>query len=113
MLTHTSEQQEMSNKTVLCNLTENQYRAINLAYGSMGLLAATICVLILAGLLLVLKKKAWESPVKRLNLALIITIALSSLTFALAGFYTYTSPPRGSWCVAIGFLQAYWIYSTL
>ena len=101
---------EMSNNTVPCNLTQNQYRAITLAYGLIGLLTVVICGLILGSLLLIHKKKAWESPVKRLYLVLAISIALSSLTFALAGFYT--SPPTG-WCITIGFLIDYCSTSTL
>ena len=94
----------MSNDTVQCNETQNEYRSTGLVLSIIGIIGAVICGLILASLLLILKKKSWESPVKRLGLALTIFIALSSLTSSLIDAVFYLGI---SWCAVNVFLVSY------
>ena len=107
-------QQEMSNNTVQCNGTQSQYRSTGLVLSIIGILGIIICGLILAFLLLILKKKAWESPVKRLGLALTISITLSSLTSSLIFALIYIFTPLAiSWCAVNVFFASYWDMSIL
>ena len=107
---HLHKQQEMSNNTVQCNETQNQYRITSLTVGMIGIVGVILCGLILASLLLILKKKAWESPVKRLGLALTISTALSSLTYAAINLST---PSPAGLCRVNVFFEACWGTSTL
>ena len=102
---HLHKQQEMSNNTVQCNETQNQYRLTSLTVGMIGIVGVILCGLILASLLLILKKKAWESPVKRLGLALTISLAIYLLTNAASNLST---PPPAGLCRVYVFFNVCW-----
>ena len=95
----------MSNNTVQCNETWSQYRPTILAVGVIGTIGVILCGLILASLLLILKKKAWKSPVKRLGLALTISFAIYLLTSAAINLST---PPPAGLCTVYVFFDACW-----
>jgi len=82
----------------------------SLTVGVIGILGVILCGLILASLLLILKRKAWESQVKRLGLALTISTALSSLTCAAINLST---PSPAGLCRVNVFFQVCWGTSTL
>ena len=95
----------MSNNTVQCNETWSQYRPTILAVGVIGIIGVILCGLILASLLLILKKKAWESPLKRLGLALTISFAIYLLTCAAINLST---PSPAGLCKVYVFFDACW-----
>jgi len=76
----------------------------SLTVGVIGILGVILCGSILASLLLILKKKTWESHVKWLGLALAISTALTSLTCAAINLST---PPAGL-CRVNVFFEACW-----
>ena len=107
---HRYKQQEMPNNTVPCNETQIQYRSTSLAIGVIGTIGVIICGLILASLLLILKKKVWESPVKRLGLAFTISFAIYSLTSTAINLST---PSPAGLCRVNVFFEVFWGTSTL
>ena len=95
----------MSNNTVQCNETQSQDESAILALGVIEIIGVSLCGLILAAVLLILKKKAWESPVKRLGLALTISFAIYLLTTAAINFST---PSPAGLCKVYVFFDACW-----
>ena len=108
-LPHSSQDTEHSlilNCTGL-KLSLSQYKAVALARGLSGGLGLAVCCLLLAVLLLVTRKRAWENLSKRLSLGIIISTA-AYVTLVTAGtWYAHPPPNHSIPCTVVGVFHFY------
>lgn len=85
----------MSNNTTFqCygDLSQEQYKFTQLIDGIMRIIQVVGCGLTLVLLLLILKKRAFDSPAKRFGLPLIFAFSLSALNRVIMEFYQHSLP---------------------
>ena len=90
-------------------LTQKQCTTIALTIGITNLLLSIVSTSLLLCLLLVLKRKAWNSPIKRLTLILTTYIGLSEFVDAPVELYNDILP--GIWNEALYFVTTYTVFS--
>ena len=92
-----------NNSLFLClNLTQEQCTIIERATGLTDLSVSLLCIVIILFLSLKLKRKAYNSPPKRISLMLAIIIALSAVSLGSLKIYSDFSPV--GWCVVAFFI---------
>ena len=103
----------MCNSTAfLClNLSQEQCTTIALTVGIMDLVASIISMSLLLCLLLVLKRKAWNSPVKRLTL--MIATCFGLLEIVAASLELYNNILQRTWLEAFFLLIYYTVFAIL
>ena len=93
------------------NLTQEQCTEVALVIGIVNLVISVISLSPLLCLLLILKRKAWNSPVKRLSLIITTSIGLSELVYASVKFYNDFLPVL--WCQAFDMFSSYFVFSII
>ena len=89
-----------NNSAFLClNLTQEQCTVIEWTTGLTDLSVSLLCVVIILFLSLKLKRKAYNSAVKRMSLMLAISVTLSTLNYGLLEIYNDFAPV--GWCVVV------------
>ena len=87
-----------NNSAFLClNLTQDQCTVIERATGLTNLSVSLLCVVIILFLSLKLKRKAYNSAVKRMSLISAISLTLSTLNYGLLEIYSDFAPV--GWCM--------------
>ena len=87
------------------NLSQEQCNVASLAIGITDLITPVISTSLLFGLLLSLRREAWNSPLKRLSLLLCAFFSVNGLT--LASVELYNDLLKGVWCEVFVFVVDY------
>ena len=93
------------------NLTQEQCTAVALVIGIVDLVISVISLSLLLCLLLILKRKAWNSPVKRLSLIIATSIGLSELVYASVELYNDFLPVL--WCQVFYMFSFCFVFSII
>ena len=107
-----AEQSMCNNSFYQCfNLSQEQCTVIGRATGLTDLSVSLLCGVIILFLSLKLKRKAYNSPPKRISLMLAIIIALSAVSLGSLKIYDDFAPV--GWCVGVVFIIIFTITALL
>ena len=97
----------MCNDTVFycLNLSQEKCNIVTMANGITGLIIPVISTSLLLGLLLGLRREAWNTPLKRLSLLLCTFFGTNGLVFASVELYNDLLPEV--WCKVLFFATGY------